>query len=190
MKAKTRVTNKNRILSTTGLLILAITIGYGQGLLAESAMKLFKINQAVIETSAPEFTFADYAEKEDSFSFKNLFRDAFLSETDYETEANVSRTIMASSVEISFEADIEAEKWMTTPLSNNMENALAVETWMTKPLGTSIESDLLTEDWMTQSFSESLESELVVEDWMTVSLTESIEKELLVEDWMLVSFAK
>jgi len=189
MKAKTK--NTNRILSTIGLLVLAVSIGHGQGLLAESAMKLFRINQAVAEVNAPEFTFVKITEEKDSFSFKNLFAETFQNRIEREAEAyeyeaaHITRTIIASTVEISFESDVETEQWMTSSLSNNLEADLTVENWMTESFTESVEAELTVEDWMTESFTESVEAELTVEDWMTVSLDESLEEELKVEDWML-----
>lgn len=190
MKA-TKVTNNSRILTTIGLLIFAISLGYGQGLLAEGAIKLFQGSKPEVELNTPEFTFANYtAEKEDSFSLKNVIRDAFTAEAEVEAtenSVNIARTIQVSAVEVSYEAAIETESWMTVPLENNLESSLEVESWMTESFNLAFEAELTVEEWMTYPISESLESELEVEDWMTVSFTESAEEEIVVEDWMTQS---
>jgi len=214
MKAINKVTNKNRILSTAGLLIFAVTIGYGQGLLAERAMKLFKINKSAVEISAPEFTFVHYTEdsnqSNDSFSLKNYFKE--LMEKDLNTqeeelaEIHISKTIYTSAIEISYESDIETEAWMTAPIANSMENDLnteewmsesftaytekeiEVENWMTESLSVTFEDEITTEDWMTQSISESMESKITTEEWMTESFTTFSEQHPSVEDWMTQSF--
>ena len=210
MKAK-RTTNRNRILTTVGLLVFTISLGYSQGLLAQGAMKLFKIQKPVAEINVPQFTFVDYkTESEDSFNLKNFVKEVIEEEMSYEVivneiaEVNISKTIYVSAIELSYEADLITEDWMTTPLENNLEGNvvenwmsesftesvegnLTVEDWMIEPFTETVEEDLFAEDWMTQPLSESMESELETEDWMAVSFTESAEKELTVEDWMTQS---
>ncbi len=185
MKAK-RITN-NRILTTIGLLIFTISLGYGQGFLAEGAIKLLKVNKSTVEAEAPQFIFVDYTnEDHDRFSLKNFVKDAFTSEVEYEeiSEVNIARTIHVSAIEVSYEAEIEAEEWMTTPLENNLESRITVESWMTESFNETVESNLEVENWMTKSFSGSVEADLNTEDWMTQPLSASLESELEVEDWM------
>ncbi len=193
MKAQTK--NTHRILSTIGLLILAVTIGYGQGLLAEGAMKLFKINQAKAEVNVPVFTFVNNTEEKDSFSVRDLFDGTFQKQFEKEVEAyeleagNITRTISASAIEISFESDIETEQWMTTPLSDNLEAGNEVENWMTESFSETVEADLTVENWMAEPLSGSLETDLTVENWMTESFSESVEADMSVENWMTESFS-
>lgn len=212
MKVNNRVTNKNRVFSTLGLLIFAVTIGYGQGLLAEGAMKLFRINKPVVEFNAPEFTFVGYSEAEnlteDSFSLKNYFSEilerelVFTTKEEQLAEVHISKTIYTSVVEISYDSDIETEEWMTAPICNSMESDLNAEEWMTKLLSLSIEAEIVVEywmtellaetniqveNWMTESLSASTESELTTEEWMTQSLSESLESEITAEEWMTQS---
>ena len=203
--------NKNRIFSTAGLLIFAVTIGYGQGLLAESAMKLFKINQPTVEITAPEFTFVHYTEEsnqsKDSFSLKNYFKE--LMEKDLNTqkeelaEIHISKTIYTSAIEISYESDIETEEWMTAPICNSMESDMNAEEWMTESFTAYTEKELAVENWMTESLTESgiqvenwmteslsatFEDEITTEEWMTQSISESMESEIATEEWMTESF--
>ena len=209
MKAKN--TNTNRILSTIGVLILAVTIGYGQGLLAEGAMRLLNINQALVEENITDFVFVNHTEEKDSFSFRNLFAESFQDRFERETvekeieTALVAKTIFATSVEITYESDVETEKWMETPLSNHLEAGnevenwmtesftetvegdVAVENWMTEPFTGSVECDLSVENWMSESFTESIEGNVATENWMTESFTGSIESEIEIEDWMTAS---
>lgn len=190
MKAN-KITNNSRILTTVGLLIFAISLGYGQGLLAEGAMKIFKFNKQTVEVNAPQFIFVDYTiENEENFSLKNFVKDAFTVELEVEetNEVNITRTIHISAVEISYEAEMETEAWMTTPLENNLESAITVESWMTESFNETVESDLAIENWMTESFTGKVEADLTTEDWMTQPLALSLECEIEVEDWMTVSF--
>lgn len=192
MKA-TRNTNSNRILTTIGLLIFAISLGYGQGLLAEGAMKLFKINKPTIEVDAPQFVFVNHTPENDAnFKLKNFVKDAFTVELEVEenNDVNIARTIHVSAVEISFEAEIETEEWMTTPLENNLEAGIEIESWMTTPMENNLEAGIAVESWMTESFNETVESDLKVENWMTNSFTASVETELTTEEWMTQSISK
>lgn len=192
MKAN-RITNNSRILTTIGLLIFAISVGYGQGRLAEGAMKLFKVNKPTIELDAPAFIFVNHTtENKGNFNLKNFVRDAFTVEVKVEESAEVSidRTIHVSAVDISFENEIQTEKWMTTPLESNLETGIEVESWMTKSLNESVESNLEVENWMTETFSGSVETELTTESWMTQPMSKSLESTIEVENWMTTSFTE
>ncbi len=199
MKANTNITNKNRTLSTLAILIFAVTIGYGQGLLAESAMRLFKTNKSVVEVNVPEYTFASYTEDskltEDSFSLKNYFRDITKRDLDFNSgknqidEVHISKTIYTSAVAVSYESDIETEEWMTVSLVESFEEEITIEDWMTVSLAESFEEEIAIESWMTESLTASIETEINTEDWMTESFTAYTEETISVENWMTQAFS-
>ena len=157
MKAQT---NKNRILTTIGLLLLAITIGNGQDFYADASMELSNLN---LHTPKVEARVANFI-------------------TDENTE-----DCCISTSDTYIESDLKVENWMEESFSSSIEAEIEVENWMAESFSESVEAEIEVERWMAESFSSSLETQIETEEWMTVSFIETTEEEISVEDWMTAS---
>ena len=154
------LTNKNRILTTIGLLLLAVTIGNGQDFYADASMELSNLNlhAPIVETSVVNSIAAENAE------------DCCTSDSDSYIES-----------------ELKVEVWMEESFSESVEVEIEVESWMSESFSESVEAEIEVESWMAKSFSSSLETQIEAEEWMTVSFTETTEEGISVEDWMTAS---
>lgn len=175
MKAKTNTTGNARTMFFVVLFALAAGTAYGQGLLAEGAVKAFNalINNKPAENNLfikTDLQFADRAEATTT-TFSPVIVESF----------------SVSNVEVSYEQNLRVEEWMKVPFRinnylennavnprldsriNNMETDLETEPWMAEPLYLQ-EGSVEVEEWMTEPFGMkpvSGEEELEVEEWMT-----------------------
>ena len=125
MKAIRKI-NRNRILTTLGFLFFVISLGYSQAYLADNSFTSLSSNELL----------------------------AAHIDLDLKDANNNTVVLHLPAAELSYEAELETEQWMTTPFEKNLE-ASAVESWMTIPLSESLESNVEVEDWMRISFTES-----------------------------------
>jgi len=174
MKAKTNTTGNARTVFFVVLFALAAGTAYGQGLLAEGAVKAFNalINNKPAENSLfikTDLQFADRAEATTT-TFSPVIVESF----------------SVSNIEVSYEQNLRLEDWMKEPfrINNNLENN-AVNPRLDSRIN-NMEADLETEPWMTEPLYIQEES-VEVEDWMTAPLQNKAatgEEELEVEEWM------
>lgn len=171
MKAMIETNRTGRILTTVMILTMAAAVGYGQGLLAEGAMKLFN-----------------------SITNKNTTEQSIFHQVGYSTQATaaadrefnpqVVRSFNIEDVDITFEKDVNTEEWMTQSFAENVEEGVAVENWMTAPIAASLETPVEVEAWMTAPINENLEAAVTVEEWMTSPMTANMESSPATEAWM------
>jgi|GEM_PF-1361312 len=185
----------NRTFKTASMmtmLMMIFTMGYGQGMLIEGASRLiqsFIQKEATTEFVAitADFTTAE-EEKKDSFRIN-----AVLNVFDRNQQNSESSAVIASftvkNIDVAYEAELETELWMETPLTEQIETVPAVESWMTASLANEIEAAPEVESWMTTSLASEIEAAPEVESWMTSSLANEIEAAPEVESWMTTSFA-
>ena len=171
MKAKIDTNRTGRILTTLVILTITAAIGYGQGLLAEGAMKIFNSLSDRITHDNSLFHQAVYKEEASASQNRVIY-------------PRVIKSLNVDDVEISFENELKAEDWMTESFAENVEPGVHVEEWMTIPVSNSLETPVYVEDWMTTPISENLEIASAPEAWMTTPLYESIETAPELESWM------
>lgn len=171
MKAMTENNRSSRVLTAVMILTMTAAVGYGQGLLAEGAAKLFN---ALTSKNKSEQTI-----------FHNV---AYSGQADWNAEREFSPEVLRSfnveAVEITFEQEVKSEEWMTESFTDNVEAGVTVEAWMNELFADNVETEVAVEEWMTAPISESLEMPVSVEDWMTTPMTQNLESPVTVEDWM------
>lgn len=171
MKAMIETNRTGRILTTVMILTMAAAVGYGQGLLAEGAMKL--INSLTNKHTAEQSIFhqAGYTSQANTA-------------VDREFSPAVVRSFSVEDVDITFEKQVNTETWMTESFAENVEEGVTVEAWMTSPIAESLETPLDVEAWMTTPMTENLEAAVTVEGWMTTPLNTNPEGSISAEAWM------
>lgn len=171
MKAMIENNRSSRILTTVMILTMTTAIGYGQGLLAEGAAKLF--NALTTKNTSEQTMFHTVAYS--GQAGRNAER---------EFSPEVVRSFSVEAVEITFEQEVKSEDWMTESFADNVEEGIEVEAWMTSPISESLEMPVSVETWMTTPITEDLEAPVTVEEWMTAPLTEDLDTPVNVEAWM------
>jgi len=171
MKAMTENNRRSRVLTTVAILTMATAIGYGQGLLAEGAAKLFNALTSNNSNEQSLFHQVGYAGQASRHAER-------------EFSPEVVRSFNVEAVEITFEQEVTSEDWMTESFADNVETGVTVETWMTSPISESLETPVEVETWMTSPISESLETPVEVETWMTTPMNQDLEAAVAVETWM------
>ncbi len=160
MKARIYTKESKRGVSIIIFLVLFTALGFGQGLLAEGAIKAFNSLKDHGPKDRPVFYYAKYSKLGNDFanaSYENF-------------EPVVVKSISVNSVEIVYEQELTSERWMTESFSDALETS-DVESWMNEPFYKGFEPELEVEQWMSSPFyenNESPEEELTVESWMTV----------------------
>ncbi|MDF1572847.1 MAG: hypothetical protein P1P82_14660 [Bacteroidales bacterium] len=171
MKAMIENNRSSRVLTTGLILTMATAIGYGQGLLAEGAAKLFNAltnNNTNEQSMIHRITYAGQASRN----------------AEREFSPKVVRSFNVEAVNITFEQEVKSEDWMTESFAGNVEAGVEVETWMTTPISESIETPVSVETWMTTPMNQDLEEAVTVEEWMTVPMNENLEAAPVTEEWM------
>ncbi len=203
------------MITTVLFITLLSTATLAQGLLVESALKIFTGKNDRTEQSETLFTTAGYHSNEYD-SGRNSFNSWVRSVMEnVKTEASntfrnnpvILNSFTVSGIDASYESELNAEEWMATPFTEEMETELAAEPWMTEsfyedleaenaaeawmaePLSDDLELPVTTENWMETPLSADLEASLTVENWMTESFTKGIESPVETEDWMTVAFS-
>jgi hypothetical protein len=169
------------------IMMMMFTMGYGQGMLIEGASKLFQSlmqKQASTEFTAINADFITVNEEEkDSFRINAVLNVFDRNQQDAQT-SNVIATFTVRNLDVAYEAELETESWMETPLTQQIETVPAVENWMTASFANEIETAPAVENWMTTSFANEIETAPAVENWMTTSLSNNLEGTVEVEAWM------
>jgi len=171
MKAMTENNRRSRVLTTVAILTMATAIGYGQGLLAEGAAKLFNALTSNNSNEQSLFHQVGYAGQASRHAER-------------EFSPEVVRSFNVEAVEITFEQEVTSEDWMTESFADNVETGVTVETWMTSPISESLETPVEVETWMTTPMNQDLEAAVAVETWMTTPLSEGLEAAAVTENWM------
>lgn len=214
MKAIKNINRISKVFTLVGFFSFITLYTYGQGLLIESAAKLFSNNKTEQYNIETPVSFATYAiesdAKNDSFSLRSI-ADLFASRENGNDNRNNSPVVLqsfkVSDVNIFIEKEIETERWMKKSFTNEFENELTTEAWMNESISESfeeylayenwmseliydiaLEGDVEVEEWMTTAFEMNNESELVVENWMEAPLSNSFEEEIELEKWMISLF--
>ncbi|MDF1571022.1 MAG: hypothetical protein P1P82_05335 [Bacteroidales bacterium] len=209
MKTMIATNRTQKTVSIMTVMMMIFTMGYGQGMLMEGASKL--IQSFIHKEATTEFVAitADYTtdteEEKDSFRINAVLNVFDRNQQNLET-STVIASFTVKNVDVAYEAELETELWMETPLTeqietvpaveswmtesftNNMEGAIEVESWMTVPLADHIESEIVTEEWMTTPLDNHFENEVTAENWMTQPLYEngSLEQPVETEEWMMI----
>lgn len=171
MKAMIETNRTSRVLTVVVILTMAAAAGYGQGLLAEGAVKLFNSLTSKLTAEQSLIHQASYS----VHATKAAHR---------EFNPEVIRSFSVEDVDITFEKDVKTEDWMTKSFAENVEEGYTVESWMTTPMNDNLEEAVTLEDWMATPMSENIESNPTPEAWMTTPLYTKIETTPEVESWM------
>ena len=181
MKTMINTNRTNRVAIAITIFMMTFSAANGQGKLIEGAVKLFE--SAKEKIAQPETTIVNaayYCSGDAALEVTN----AGVSTTAKNYSPVVTSSFTVSNLDVSYEAELETETWMTESFTSEIETAPAVESWMTEELTADLEMGVEFEQWMTAPLTGSFESPVATEEWMTAPLTESFEKPVSTEEWM------
>lgn len=144
---KVMINKKNsRKLAIAIAIMLTATTGFGQGLLADGAIKTFHwLKEAMPQTNQNLYRYTSYnGEAANAHETYNL----------YNLTPVVLESFSVNSVEIIFENEISRESWMGNLFYDSSDPAFEVEEWMTVPIyrNDSVEGEVKVESWMKKCF--------------------------------------